>query len=255
LQDFAENDNYEDSNASDDDFKLDDEYQEEIGTEIALEEEDGSVGNDDPDLQEEYFQTPIQQLNTDVSNNNEATSVVVRRSKRGGIPNPIVTLNNIITTETQKCAKQKNKSNVEQEILIEEDVVEDDHVTIENNKSTVDTVEIKDNDTSADDELVTSAELESDLGPYWTLAQSCQSYVSSTITSYSNIEASKSTPQYGFNRGLKEFGELGYEATVKELDDNLIGMGVVKMLEHSEMNKNIRSGRGPSRCMLEYQNI
>jgi hypothetical protein len=61
-----------------------------------------------------------------------------------------------------------------------------------------------------------------------------------TITSYSNIEASKSTPQYGFNRGLKEFGELGYEATVKRLDDNLLGMGAVRMLKPAEVNRKIR---------------
>jgi hypothetical protein len=47
-------------------------------------------------------------------------------------------------------------------------------------------------------------------------------------------------PQYGFNRGLKEFGELGYEATVKELDDNLLGMGAVRILKPSEMKNNIR---------------
>ena len=72
------------------------------------------------------------------------------------------------------------------------------------------------------------------------LAQSSYAYVLSTIASYSNIEASKFTPQFGFNRGLKGFGELGYEATVKELDDNLLGMGVVRMLKPSEINKNIR---------------
>jgi hypothetical protein len=33
---------------------------------------------------------------------------------------------------------------------------------------------------------------------------------------------------------------LGYEATVKELDDNLLGMGAVKMLMPSELNKEIR---------------
>jgi hypothetical protein len=70
-----------------------------------------------------------------------------------------------------------------------------------------------------------------DLGPYWVLAQSAQAYVLNTVSSYSNIEASKSTPQYGFNRGLKEFGTLGYEATVKEIDDNLLGMGAVEMLK------------------------
>jgi hypothetical protein len=72
------------------------------------------------------------------------------------------------------------------------------------------------------------------------LAQSSYEYVLNTISSYNNIEASKSTPQYGFNRGLKEFGQLGYEATVNELDDNLLGMGAVQMLKPSEINKNIR---------------
>jgi hypothetical protein len=33
---------------------------------------------------------------------------------------------------------------------------------------------------------------------------------------------------------------LGYEATVKELDDNLLGMGAVQMLKLSEVSKNIR---------------
>jgi hypothetical protein len=39
---------------------------------------------------------------------------------------------------------------------------------------------------------------------------------------------------------LKGFGELGYEATVKELDDNLLGMRAVRMLKPTEMNKKIR---------------
>jgi hypothetical protein len=55
LQDFVANDNDEDSNASDDDFKLDEEYKEEVGDDIALDKEEGSVGNDDPDLQEDYL--------------------------------------------------------------------------------------------------------------------------------------------------------------------------------------------------------
>jgi hypothetical protein len=80
-------------------------------------------------------------------------------------------------------------------------------------------------------------ELKSDLGPYWVLAQSSYDYVLSTISSYNNIEASKSTSQYGFNRGLKEFGQPGYEATVKELDDNLLGMGAVPMHKPNEVVK------------------
>jgi hypothetical protein len=63
-----------------------------------------------------------------------------------------------------------------------------------------------------------------------------------TIASFTNFEPSKSTPQYGFNRGMKEFGELGFEATMKELDDNLIGMGAVQMLEPNEVNKDVWCG-------------
>jgi hypothetical protein len=78
LQDFAANDNDDDSNASDDDFKMDEEYQDEINEEIVLEEEEeGIAGNDDPDLQEDYFQNPIQQHNTAVSDNNEPAPVIL----------------------------------------------------------------------------------------------------------------------------------------------------------------------------------
>jgi hypothetical protein len=38
---------------------------------------------------------------------------------------------------------------------------------------------------------------------------------------------------------MKEFGKLGFEATMKELVDNLIGMGAVQMLEPNEVNKDI----------------
>jgi hypothetical protein len=131
---------------------------------------------------------------------------------------------------------------VEHDTDIEDELIYDDLVTAEheNAKSGVSNEDIDDNAGDADNELTVPHELESDLGPYWTLAQLCHAYVLSTITLYSNIEASKSTAQYGFNRGLKEFGELGYEATVKELDDNLLGMGAVRMLKPSEMNNNIR---------------
>jgi hypothetical protein len=116
--------------------------------------------------------------------------------------------------------------------------LDDDPVAANDTQSEV-TEENVDDDNNASEPNM-ERELDSNLGPYWTLAQSTQAYVLSTITSYSNIEASKSTPQYGFNRGLKEFGNLGYEATVKELDDNLLGMGAVKMLNPSEVNKTIR---------------
>jgi hypothetical protein len=75
---------------------------------------------------------------------------------------------------------------------------------------------------------------------YWGInAHSTCEYVLNTIASFTNFEPSKSTQQYGFNRGMKEFGELGFEATMKELDDNLIGMGAVRMLEQNKVNKDV----------------
>ena len=54
--------------------------------------------------------------------------------------------------------------------------------------------------------------------------------VGSFIQHYDNLEATLSTPQYGFEKGLKVFKELGYNATMKELDKNLIGKNVMNML-------------------------
>jgi hypothetical protein len=106
-----------------------------------------------------------------------------------------------------------------------------------------------DTTTSSDDDNANSgvgdvpSELESTFNPdgYWANAHSTKAYVLSTIASFTDFEASKSTPQYGFNRGMKEFGELGYEATMRELDDNLIGMGAVQMLTPTEVNKEVWS--------------
>jgi hypothetical protein len=120
--------------------------------------------------------------------------------------------------------------------LIEEDL--EDDLPIPSN-TTTDEVQVC-SDTTGDVKSDIPNELESNLGLYWTLVQSCQAYVLNTITSYNNIEVLRSTSQYGFNRGLKEFGELGYEATVKELDDNLLGRGAVRILNPSEINKTIR---------------
>jgi hypothetical protein len=227
LQDFADNDNDEDSNASDEDFKIDEDYKDEVTDAIALEIEDGSVGNDDPDLQEDYFQIPIQQHENSVRDNNEATSTIIPRNKRGS--DPVVTLSNS-TVPTKESNKQKKKITINDDMSIE-DILDDCDVS-HSNVSKVgvsDELDIDDDIDGPGNNDAIPKELDSDLGPYWALAQSTQAYVLNTIASYSNTEASKSTPQYGFNRGLKEFGTLGYEATVKELDDNLPGMGAVKM--------------------------
>jgi hypothetical protein len=234
LQDFAANGYDEDSNASDDDFKLDEEYKEEVDNDIALDKEEGSVGNDDPDLQEDYFQNPIQQHNTAVANNNEPSPDILENCTCLG-NNPVVTFT---TTTKQECGNNKKRSIVEDGNAITEEDLEDDHLPLNSTKLGVGGSE----DTSAIQDDVDSGvpdELKSDLGPYWMLTQSSYEYMLNTISSYNNVEVSKWTPQYGFNRGLKEFGQLGYEATVKELDDNLLGMGAVQMLKPSEISKNI----------------
>jgi hypothetical protein len=103
LSDFTDNANDDDSNASDDDFEMDKEYEQELNDEIVMEEEEGSIGNDDPDSQEDYLQTPIEQHNTSVKDNNEIASAVVRTSRRTNI-NPIVTLSN-----TAPLIQERNK--------------------------------------------------------------------------------------------------------------------------------------------------
>ena len=55
-------------------------------------------------------------------------------------------------------------------------------------------------------------------------------YIGSVIKDYGNLEATLSTPQYGFQKGMKVFKELGYKVTVKKLDKNLIGRNVIDML-------------------------
>jgi hypothetical protein len=204
LQDFTGgcgDDN--DSNASDDDFKIDEEYKEEMKDEVLLEEEEGIIGNDDPDSQEDYFQNPIQQHNTEVRNNNEPISNIIPRSKRGAIP--IVMLSNTtLPTKRQECDNQKKKNVHDEAVSIDNELDDTDAPSTEPTKVGVhtndDTVE-SDNETDGNDDSCNTIprELDSDLGPYWTLAQSTHVDVLSTITSYSNVEASKSTPQYGFN--------------------------------------------------------
>ena len=52
-------------------------------------------------------------------------------------------------------------------------------------------------------------------GPYWangTIGTKTELYMLSAITTYNNIDGLhglRSTPQYGLNRGMKEFGQAG----------------------------------------------
>ena len=52
---------------------------------------------------------------------------------------------------------------------------------------------------------------------------------------YFEIEASKSTPQYGFRRGLKLFGDERYQAAKNELEVNLLRRGCINMLSWKDL--------------------
>jgi hypothetical protein len=82
--------------------------------------------------------------------------------------------------------RQKNKKKelecIEESTLLDDDIEED----VEEGATT-----IEDTKVGVDEESTTPKELESEPGPYWTLAQSTHAYVLSTIASCSNIEALK----------------------------------------------------------------
>ena len=65
-------------------------------------------------------------------------------------------------------------------------------------------------------------------GNYWRSGgnrnNGLEQFALSVIHSYANLDATiKSTPQYGFQKGMSIFQKEGHEATIKELDENLVG--------------------------------
>ena len=81
--------------------------------------------------------------------------------------------------------------------------------------------------------------------PYWnnvTVATKTDLYMLSVITMYNNIDGLHglhSTPHYGFNWKMKEFKQTGYDATVSELSNNLIGMNAVDMLDKTRITSDV----------------
>ena len=79
------------------------------------------------------------------------------------------------------------------------------------------------------------------LGPYWNEMNSHIRPILGAILvaeqagvqmmkEYFEIEASKSTQQYEFRKGLKLFGDKGYQDAKEELKKNLLGRGCIDML-------------------------
>lgn len=56
--------------------------------------------------------------------------------------------------------------------------------------------------------------------------------------------ASKATPQFGFNCGIREFWQDSWDATKSELKDNLISMEAVSFVEQSDLDKTLTKDEG-----------
>jgi hypothetical protein len=256
LDDFIEGINDDDSNASDDDFVHDEEYQKQFNEETRLEKNEGLAVDKD---QADAFGNDLQQLVQDPTNRPALKNTRLRPRINGRVV--------ALSHEIQECEstvdkmkkkkrkKKKKKNNVsfnsgiptesEQEVDDKETRFFDamsDHPSVPAPEPNPDPdpspnpdpgVWVNMGDDSSPNSGVNDnkpAGLGNSFNPngYWGInAHSTCKYVLNFIASFTNFEPSKSTPQYGFNRGMKEFGELGFDATMKELDDNLIGMGAV----------------------------
>ena len=56
---------------------------------------------------------------------------------------------------------------------------------------------------------------------------------------YFELEVSESTLMYGYRKGLRIFGDPGYQATVKGLRYNLVGCGYIDVLTEKETTWNM----------------
>ena len=52
---------------------------------------------------------------------------------------------------------------------------------------------------------------------------------------YFKIEVSTLTPQYGFRKGLRLFGDEGDQAAKEKLEENLLGRGCIDMLSWKDL--------------------
>ena len=133
--------------------------------------------------------------------------------------------------------KGNRPQDVENDLVLEElNVVEDDDdMNEEINKDN----DIEDNNNNVSDVEEEPSVLDEEEqfpkrragldGEYWNRKGEANCCLS-IIEGQGNLEATLSTPQYIFKKGLTVFRGPGYNATVKELDENLIGRDVIQML-------------------------
>ena len=66
---------------------------------------------------------------------------------------------------------------------------------------------------------------------------------------------SKSTPQYGFNWGMKIFGQSDWEVIRSKLDENLLGMDVVHMLDPKHLDRDLVKKALPYLIFLKRKHL
>ena len=251
IMDLDEHAGEEDSNASDESYKddddsIDEELQadenpmEEYPPEEIFEAEEAQmdhfVGADDGD---EIFEDAAQEEPI-------VMEPIVEQQQDGGDANDINNnAHNEVSDEESEGAQSESNDDAYNPSSDESRSGGSDSDSKSSKSRSGDTEDEADSSESKSDEPTSKLKkhgLDSGLdGPHWSAnAHVAYQYVLNTITSYGKIEATKSTPQYSFNKGLKLFGDSGWDATVAELDENLIGRGVMKMLEIHEITSEIR---------------
>jgi hypothetical protein len=134
-----------------------------------------------------------------------------------------------VNDEDQGVDAEEEPQQMEEDPLLEElNVVEDDDDADEDTDRNGGISDVDEESSAAEEE---APKKKGGLdGEYWN-REGEANYCLSIIRGYGNLEATLSTPQYGFKKGLTIFGGPGYDATVKELDENLIGRDVIQMLQ------------------------
>ena len=215
IHDYVEDD--EDSIAEDDDKSYETSDDSTIEGDHDIDEED--IGLQEQEGQQGYFGAPnIQEVNEDEDTEDEGVNDSDEES----------------TVDHPNADENESESEADSVHHEEEGVMEDANA-IEPEVEVVAEAE-------EDDPPAMVRELDSDLRDYWSHAtihsglsdmygNFKEHVVGSVVRNYRNLCATLSTPQFGFKKGLTIFREAGHEATIKELDKNLIGKNVLDMLD------------------------
>lgn len=61
-----------------------------------------------------------------------------------------------------------------------------------------------------------------------------------TVSEYKKSDATKATPQYNINKGLRIFGRYGLRAVMSEIEENLIGQDVIEPLRTRDITREVK---------------